>query len=255
MNRRIAGLQPTALARLSYPGTQFFITGGDKTSVVSLGEVAVALFSGGIDSPVACALVGRRMEIVPLYFNTYPYASRESVEAVFESMKRLKSVCGFSRAFVVPWRDVMDRIARDLRWKEYTCVLCKRAMLMGAELLCDRIGASAIVTGDSLGQKASQTLENLAAISHGIRYPILRPLLGLDKTEIEALSRKLGLWLERHAGGCTAVPKRPRTGSRPEVLNRLFGELGLEAGIRSALGRCAEVRSLRSVSDIFQELK
>jgi len=214
----------------------------------------VGLFSGGIDSPVACVLVSKRCEVVPIYFNTYPYTSRSSVEAVLRSMKRVKKVCGFRRAFVIPWKKVMDQISQHLAWREYTCVICKRAMLRAAELMCKRLGAFAIVTGDSLGQKASQTLDNLAAISYGVRYPILRPLLGLDKVEIEMLSKKLGVWSEAHAGGCTAAPKKPKTRTKPENLERLFKRLDLEAEIRSALEECVDVRSFRSVSDLLQKL-
>jgi thiamine biosynthesis protein ThiI len=75
-------------------------------------------------------------------------------------------------------------------------------MFRVAEVLCERENAFAIVTSESLGQKASQTLSNLIATSQGIKFPILRPLLGFDKLEIERLSKKLGIWQEVHAGCC-----------------------------------------------------
>jgi thiamine biosynthesis protein ThiI len=101
-------------------------------------------------------------------------------------------------------------------------------MFRAAELICGAENAVAIVTGESLGQKASQTLQNLSATSHGVACPILRPLIGLDKVEIQRKSRQLGIWREKHAGCCTATPKKPATGATIEDLNKLYAKLNIQ---------------------------
>jgi thiamine biosynthesis protein ThiI len=96
---------------------------------------------------------------------------------------------------------------------KYTCVLCKKAMLNLADKLCEEWDCSGIILGDSMGQVASQTLPNLAAVSAGIRNPIIRPLIGLDKVDIEKIAKEIGTFdisIERTTG-CTATPKFPIT--------------------------------------------
>ncbi len=116
-------------------------------------------------------------------------------------------------------------------------------MFRAAEAICEREGASGIVTGESLGQKATQTLSNLRATSHGMKFPILRPLLGLDKLEIERMSKKLSTWHEVHAGCCYATPRYPRTKADPEALDRILGELHIEDAISNELKHILEVRT------------
>ncbi|MEM2289932.1 MAG: hypothetical protein QXK27_05060 [Candidatus Hadarchaeales archaeon] len=192
----------------------------------------IALFSGGIDSPVACAMMSKRFEIVPLHFHTELYAGRESLERTVESLRRLGRVCRLNRGILIRWGSFLDLLVKS-EYRKFTCLLCKKGMLRAAEVMCELEGASGIVTGEALGQKASQTLPNLLAISHGLRYPVFRPLLGMDKTEIEALARKLGIWSPSHAGGCKAVPPSPKTRSDPVTLEKIFAELGLEERIRT----------------------
>ncbi len=112
-----------------------------------------------------------------------------------------------------------------------------------AEQICEREGATGIVTGESLGQKASQTLLNLGATTSGIRFPILRPLLGLDKMEIEQLSKDLGTWHEVHAGCCYATPKHPRTRTTPEVLDGIIENMGISDIIKTSFEKVIEVQT------------
>jgi thiamine biosynthesis protein ThiI len=186
----------------------------------------VALFSGGIDSPVACALMARRFRILPVHFFGGPYAGKGNLERTVEALERLAPLCAFQKIVAVPWFAFLDKLVRS-DYRGYTCLLCKRGMIKVAERICQAEGASGILTGEALGQKASQTLPNLLALSHGIRFPVLRPLLGMDKLEIERLSKKFGIWSPSHAGGCKAVPPLPRTAAEPETLERIFSGLGL----------------------------
>jgi len=116
-------------------------------------------------------------------------------------------------------------------------------MFKVAEIICEREGAAGIVTGESLGQKATQTLTNLGATARGIKFPILRPLLGLDKEEIEKLSKKLGIWHEVHAGCCFATPKYPRTRTEPELLDNLVEDMKIPEAIQRGFEKVLEVRT------------
>ena len=204
-------------------------------------QKVVCLVSGGIDSPVACALVARGFEVIPLHFCLYPYTYKDNFYVAVDVIRELKRRVGFARAVLFPWSRILRRILA--KTGRYACLLCRRGMLRAAEWLCDREGAVGIVTGESLGQKASQTLPNLAAVSHGIGYPVLRPLLAMDKLEIERLSKRLGLWREVHAGCCYAAPRRPRTVARPDQIERFESQLGLRELIESEFKNALELRT------------
>jgi thiamine biosynthesis protein ThiI len=215
-------------------------------------EKVVCLFSGGIDSPVACVLAAKCFEIVPLHLFAYPYTDREMLQLTIDSLKKVMKVTKFEKAVIYPWAEIMDAIVEKLDRKEYTCLVCKKSMFKAAELVCELEEAGGIVTGESLGQKASQTLSNITAISSGIKFPILRPLLGLDKLEIEKISKEFGIWQARHAGGCKAVPKHPRTRSNAIEIDELLDQLKLAELIRNNLRRIKEIRTFREdLSPLF----
>ncbi|MFP4045839.1 MAG: 7-cyano-7-deazaguanine synthase [Candidatus Aenigmatarchaeota archaeon] len=193
-------------------------------------EKTVCLVSGGIDSPVAAAMVSEKKEVVPLHFVLYPYYSEETFAISMRTLSKLEKVVNFSQIALFPWKDVMEKIFTSLEEKEkkeYACILCRKSMFKAAELVCDKADASSITTGESLGQKASQTLENLETTSYGVKYPINRPLMSLDKEEIVRKSKEMGLYMRQHAGCCNLTPDKPRTQSNPEDINRLFQEIGL----------------------------
>lgn len=212
-------------------------------------EKVVCLVSGGIDSPVACALAARSFEVLPLHFCIYPHTKRENLLLTVEAMKRLKERIGFEKALIFPWAKILGRISEV--GGRYTCVLCRAGMLKAAEMVCEREGASAVVTGESLGQKASQTLQNMAAISAGLRLPVLRPLLTMDKLEVERLSKELGIWREEHAGVCSLVPRHPVTRARREIIDDLLARLNLDAEIRDEMDRIFEIRDFDRDVRIF----
>jgi len=190
---------------------------------------AVALLSGGIDSPVAIWLLMKRgCGVIPLHFTQDP----EETQKVLDNCKVLAQYSYGWRLepIVVSHAEVMAPVVarlRELHAERWTCVLCKRAMLAKAAELAAERGAQAIVTGDSLGQVASQTLANMEAISLGIAKPILRPLIGLDKTEITVLARKIGTFdiSIRLAKPCPYVPANPLTQGSVEALRDLLARM------------------------------
>ena len=201
----------------------------------------VCLVSGGIDSPVACALAAKKFEVLPLHFCLYPYVPKEDFMRAIEALKNLRRVAKFERAIVCPWASVLNVIAEKRGQRGYGCLVCRKGMFRAAEFVCERERAVGIVTGESLGQKASQTLSNLVATSSGIKFQILRPLLGFDKLEIERVSKELGIWQPLHAGVCSALPKRPRTRASAAEVDELLKRLNLQDLITGCLKGRMEV--------------
>lgn len=211
----------------------------------------IALFSGGIDSPVACVLMARKFRILPMHFVCGPYTGKESLERTVEALERIAPLCAPEKIIAIPWSPFLDKVVQS-RYRNYTCLLCKRGMFEAAERICQIEGAFGILTGEVLSQKASQTLPNLIALSHGIRFPVLRPLLGMDKLEIEKLSKKFGIWSPSHAGKCKAVPSFPKTVVSRQKLEKIFVELGLRGEVNRLCDLRVEVREPREIIKIAE---
>ncbi len=205
------------------------VPGWGGMPVLSQGRV-VALISGGIDSPVAAWLMMKRgCGVIPVHF-----VQNETEKAkVLDLCARLQEFsAGFTiRPVFMDHREVLGDLPQRLRAlgeERWTCIFCKRTMLQKASQIARELGASAVVMGDSLGQVASQTLENLRVISHGLDALILRPLIGYDKAEVVALARRIGTYdiSTRAAEGCRFLPPNPMTRASLEGLRRLLEELG-----------------------------
>jgi len=206
-------------------------------------ESVICLVSGGIDSPVACALAARRFNVLPLHFCLYPYTCEETFLVAMKVLKDLRKKARFEKVIVYPWAGVLDAILKNREKRSYACLACRKNMFKVAEAICELEGAAGIVTGESLGQKATQTLTNLGVTSRGIKFPILRPLLGLDKEEIGKISKELGIWHEVHAGCCFATPKYPRTRAEPEVLDRLIADPEIQRAIQKGFQGILEIHT------------
>ena len=148
------------------------------------GGRGLLLLSGGIDSPVAgYRMLYRGMKLDSLYFHSHPYTSPEAQQKV-EKLASILASYGLGMHFnCVPFTAVQQRI-RNKGPAPYATLLLRMCMMRTANLLCDRIGAQAIITGESLGQVASQTIENLSVTNFLAERPVLRPLIGMDKQEI-----------------------------------------------------------------------
>lgn len=217
-------------------------------------EKAICLFSGGIDSPVALALMARKLEVIPLHFCLYPFTCESSFLLAIDILKNARSKANFEKAIIYPWAEVFNAILHSPE-KRYRCLLCRKSMFKAAEIICERENAIAIITGESLGQKASQTTSNLFATSSGIKYPIFRPLLGLDKEEIRALAKKLGIYSEKHAGCCYASPKNPATHAEAKPIERIFSTLNIQEILERNLEAILEIKTFEEEYDLESLIK
>ncbi|MEV4297345.1 tRNA uracil 4-sulfurtransferase ThiI [Microbispora rosea] len=153
---------------------------------------ALALLSGGIDSPVAAYRMMRRgLRVDFLHFSGIPFTTSESIYKAYALVRNLDKFQGKSRLWVVPFGKAQQSI-KNSGQDRLAVIAQRRLMLKTAEEVAHRIHAEALVTGDSLGQVSSQTLANITAQDHAVDLPILRPLIGLDKTEIMAEARRIG---------------------------------------------------------------
>lgn len=186
----------------------------------------VSLMSNGIDSPVASyrmSLMGA--DVILLHMDNRPYTDDRSVENVKAIAERLREVTGKEfPLYMAPHGDNQREISENCD-RSYQCVMCKRVMQRTARELARMLGADAIVMGDSLGQVASQTLRNIVSENIGLDFPVIRPLIGMDKLEIEAIAKEIGTYdiSIRPTDGCTIVPVGPITNADPEKVAR-FGE-------------------------------
>jgi len=190
---------------------------------------AMVLLSGGIDSPVAAWLMMRRgCGVIPVHFTS---SEVETAKAMDNCTVLERYAYGWDiKPIVLDHAEIVGPIVEKLRHigeVRWTCIFCKRALLRKASELADRHRAQAIIMGDSLGQVASQTLNNLAAITYGLDKPVLRPLIGMNKTEIVALARRIGTFevSTRQSRGCPFLPPNPLTRAHLPKLQKIIAEL------------------------------
>jgi len=179
----------------------------------------VSLISSGIDSPVATYLLSKKGEdIVLVHADGRPYTDDKEIENFIRLARYLKEhISGTMKAYQVPHGVSLSTFKQNCN-NRFTCVFCKRMLLRYAEKIAKREQAETIIMGDSLGQVASQTLQNLRVIEDATDTPILRPLIGLDKEDIVQIAKKIGTYNLSilPSAECTAVPYKPATRARPE---------------------------------------
>jgi tRNA uracil 4-sulfurtransferase len=223
---------------LSHPETEVFIEvdqrevfvftsglPGQGGLPVGMSGRAVALMSGGIDSPVAAYRMMRRgLRCTFIHFSGMPLTGPESVYKAYALVRGLDRFQGGSRLFVVPFGKTQQALASSGA-DRLQVVAQRRLMLKTAEALARRMHASALITGDSLGQVSSQTLQNLTALDDAVALPIMRPLIGWDKTEIMAEARRirtLSISELPDQDCCTLLtPKRVETRARIDDLRKI----------------------------------
>jgi thiamine biosynthesis protein ThiI len=202
------------------------------------GRVA-CLLSGGIDSPVAAyRLMRRGCAVLLIHFHSYPILSRASQEKVREIAALLTKYQLRSRLILVPFGELQQRVVLAVR-PEMRVVIYRRLMLRIAERLARRWQARALVTGEVIGQVASQTLENMTTIAKATTLEVLRPLVGMDKDEIVAEAERLGTFpisIIPDQDCCTLfTPRHPATRARPDDVESVEQALPLEEMIASAV--------------------
>ncbi|MBO6041336.1 MAG: tRNA 4-thiouridine(8) synthase ThiI [Oscillospiraceae bacterium] len=210
------------------------------------GGTAVTLLSGGIDSPVSTWMTAKRgVHMIPVHFFSFPYTSELAKQKVLDLAKVLTQYCGRMTVEVVPFTRIQTEI-RDKCPEEYFTLIMRRFMMRIAQAVADRNGAKALVTGENLGQVASQTLEALGCTEAVTRLPVLRPLIGFDKEEIVQLARKIGtfeLSTLPYEDCCTVfTPRHPRTKPRVEAVEEAEAVLDIDALVREALENIERVR-------------
>jgi thiamine biosynthesis protein ThiI len=190
---------------------------------VGTGGSMVALLSGGIDSPVAMHMIAKRgVSLIPVHFESKPYTSELATEKIFNLVKILSATCGDLTVNIVPFTKISEEIRKKCPEALITIVM-RRFMMRIAELIALKHGCAAIVTGDNLGQVASQTVEALAVVEECVSLPVLRPLIAFDKLQIIDSARKIGTFdtsILPYEDCCSVfTPRHPKTKPKlPEVL-------------------------------------
>jgi thiamine biosynthesis protein ThiI len=208
----------------------------------------LAMLSSGIDSPVASWLMMKRgCEITHLHLDAGRWAGKDVTRAAVENHRRLSFWCsGNPLSLVIANSELLyDRMDQFRINPRYRCVICKRFMQRVAGHLMEKEGALAVVTGENLGQVASQTLANLAVISEALTVPVLRPLITYDKEETIALARLIGTF-NAHPGdlACRAVPTMPATAAVLETVKESEYMMEIDEIIRKTLSGLRFVTAL-----------
>lgn len=186
---------------------------------------ATVLMSGGIDSPVAAFLTAKRgVEIEACYFDSPPYTSERAKQKVMDLAEQLAKYTGSLKLHVVPFTDTQLKIYESTPPEKMT-VLLKRAMLKTAQKIAEKNKSMALVTGDSIGQVASQTMEAIAAIDSAAAIPVLRPLCAMDKQEIIDVAVEIGTYdisIRPYEDCCTVfVAKHPETKPKKSIIESI----------------------------------
>lgn len=182
---------------------------------VGTGGRAALLLSGGIDSPVAGYMIARRGVVIDaVHFHSFPHTSERAKEKVISLAGLLSRYCGEIRLNVVPFTKIQEEIYEKCPDK-YLTVIMRRYMMKIAEQAARRSGAGALITGESIGQVASQTLNALYCTDAAVNMPVFRPLIGMDKLEIMDIARKIGTYdtsILPYEDCCTVfTPRHPAT--------------------------------------------
>jgi thiamine biosynthesis protein ThiI len=191
----------------------------------------VALISGGIDSPVAAWMMMKRgCRIIPLFVTLDTFLDETTIARAKRVVEKLAKyqpgiqLTIVSDSYLAAAKE--ELVSRHL--EKYTCIFCKRRMYRVATAYADKIGAKGIVTGESLGQVASQTLDNLMVLNDAAEIPVYRPLIGFDKEETIRIAREIGTFEQSisQASGCTAVPKGASTNAKMDAVHKIERILG-----------------------------
>ena len=208
--------------------------------------IAISLLSGGIDSPVSTYMIAKRgVRLIPVHFFSFPYTSQQAKEKVIELGHILTAFCGAMTMEIVPFTHIQEEI-RDKCPEEYFTLIMRRFMMRIAQEIALRSGAKAIVTGENLGQVASQTMEAMASTQAVLSLPVLQPLVGMDKEEIVRYARKIGTFdtsILPYEDCCTVfTPRHPRTHPKVEEVERAEAVLAVNDLVKEALQGIEQIR-------------
>ena len=206
---------------------------------VGVGGKAVSLLSGGIDSPVASWMMAKRgVALEMVHFFSYPYTSPEAKDKVLTLAQLLTPWCGRLTVHVVPFTKIQEQLRLHCPEALFT-LLMRRFMMRISERVAQRVGAHGLITGESLGQVASQTMEAMAVTGQVCTLPVFRPLVGMDKEEIVRTARKIGTFetsILPYEDCCTVfTPRHPKTKPKVEDVAAAEAALDVEGLVAEAL--------------------
>ena len=200
---------------------------------------AMSLLSGGIDSPVASWMVAKRgMELECIHFHSYPFTSEKSQEKVRDLAQILAKYCGRVRLHKVNMLEIQKSIGLNCKDEEMT-IISRRFMMRIAERVAESRHCDALVTGESIGQVASQTIQGLTCTNASVKMPVFRPLIAMDKTEIIEVAQKIGTFetsILPEEDCCTVFsPKKPVTKPKLDRIEKSENKLDVEKLIQDAI--------------------
>lgn len=213
------------------------IKGAGGMPVGTAGKAAI-MISGGIDSPVAAWCMAKRgLHLSAIHFASPPYTSARAEQKVHELLSKVSEYSGRIDLFVVPFTEIQEEI-RDKCPEELFTIIMRRMMMRIACMISERESCGALITGESLGQVASQTLPALACTDAVSTIPVFRPLIGMDKDEIVVISRKIDTFdisIQPYEDCCTVfTPKHPRLKPSLEMVEKAENELAVSELIERA---------------------
>ena len=213
---------------------------------IGMGGTAVSLLSGGIDSPVSSWMMARRgVQLEMVHFVSPPYTSQQALDKVLELAKLLTVWCGRTTVHVIPFTKIQEEIRKNCP-EEYFTLIMRRFMMRLAQNVAKNVHAGALVTGESLGQVASQTLPALNVTEDVTSLPVLRPLIGMDKVEIIRISREIGCFetsILPYEDCCTVfTPRHPCTRPKLEDVRAAEAVLDVEALMNEAMAGRERIR-------------
>jgi thiamine biosynthesis protein ThiI len=250
--------QPAAIVNLENPAVEVYIEIREKQSYIftttidgpgglpygSQGKI-LGLHSGGLDSPVAQWLMMKRgARLIPLYFDSDVPPQQSLRTRALQSAKRLAEWIPNTKTelLIIPYYEILHQLSKSKNPK-ITCILCKRMMYRIGAMVASQVKAKALVTGETLGQVASQTLSNLTILDSAVALPIFRPLIGIDKTQTMDLARRIGTYdvSSRDAGDCFAVPKQPSIGALLDQVHEAEEALDIPEMVTKAISQLERV--------------
>lgn len=206
---------------------------------IGMGGVAVSLLSGGIDSPVSSYMIAKRgVKLEMVHFFSPPYTSDEAKEKVLSLAKLLVPWCGRLTVQIVPFTEIQEEIRRNCP-EEFFTLIMRRFMMRIAERVAVEYGCGALITGESLGQVASQTMPAMAVTGAVCELPVFRPCIGMDKEEIVTIARKIDTFetsILPYEDCCTVfTPKHPNTKPKMPKILEAESHLDVEALVDEAV--------------------
>ena len=213
---------------------------------LSSNGTAISMLSGGIDSPVSTYMIAKRgVRLIPVHFFSYPYTSELAKQKVVELAQILTPYCGSMSILVVPFTHIQEEIQMKCPEKYFTLIM-RRFMMRISVALAKKYDCKAVVTGENLGQVASQTMEAMACSQAVSDLPVIQPLIGMDKSDIIDIARKIGTFetsILPYEDCCTVfTPRHPETHPIVEKVAEAESVMDIEGLVAEALAGIERIR-------------